>query len=911
MKLINILLLALLAIVPYATSTVHAACDSSCMHRLLYRTAYSSGTTSIKHTMYAYDVFNWCSKDEKDWCPEAIDTTISAVTGRVINSLDIDYDNCDDKCLLSALATVAEKTALYSMQWAEHTFTTSGHYDQDRIQKLHRSVVELITVTPVEVDSGKLNEVMVNKPDLHKPHHQKDKDLAAALPFLAVPLALLSPFAAEALCTNDPVLCNTRTLDYIRRLFDGMKKLLPKSNWLRFMAEAEATGATSCGSSFGEWVDPLNENAPIDPWDMLSPDDVSSVETTNPYGLPTIPEEDETLPEESTPDEAPVHDQPEPATPETEGEPPVPIDDAESAGDSLGEEFPDDASVPGEEPYHYTTEPGEPPVPIDDEVSEPYIPTDENVGEPPVPVEDAPLPPSSPGEAPVEPLRMFRAEKYDVFNNRLEQQTLRQVTNEAEAAQLLAQSGRHFPSARFQPFQQLDAEGNVMRTIWRNPAELQPLEGEWTQVGDRFMRVSQGAPALDSMGEPLVANAAGTMLTAEAAVAPGGGLNYRMFNPDGTALDGAFDAGEAAALASTPANVPVAPPVVAPPPAGAAPPNTPAPGSGLPHAGLPHVGSPGVGLPGPWLPGPGLPFFGLPGFGLPGAHLFGGDDDDDDDNHHDQHEEDHDEHHEEHHEEHHDDHHEKDHDDDHEKDHDDDHKKDHDDDHKKDHEDDHDHNTSHHTTSTSTKSHHTTSTSTKSHHTTSTSTKPHHTTSKSTKSHHTTSHHTTSTSKSTSTSSTPTTFITKTKSSKSTSTLDALDLAMMGPTATITNIPQECMARGMVLDDLDKHTRKDCDKKLEDLERAEKKIWVHEVMPTVCMSSDDWNPADMHGDDGELCRTVVRDFNHDERKVWLAGMLPAECPYDHDEEKEFDLDHDMKKSCKELKHTLEKGADLD
>ena len=265
MKLINILLLALLAIVPYATSTVHAACDSSCMHRLLYRTAYSSGTTSIKHTMYAYDVFNWCSKDEKDWCPEAIDTTISAVTGRVINSLDIDYDNCDDKCLLSALATVAEKTALYSMQWAEHTFTTSGHYDQDRIQKLHRSVVELITVTPVEVDSGKLNEVMVNKPDLHKPHHQKDKDLAAALPFLAVPLALLSPFAAEALCTNDPVLCNTRTLDYIRRLFDGIKKLLPKSNWLRFMAEAEATGATSCGSSFGEWVDPLNENAPIDP----------------------------------------------------------------------------------------------------------------------------------------------------------------------------------------------------------------------------------------------------------------------------------------------------------------------------------------------------------------------------------------------------------------------------------------------------------------------------------------------------------------------------------------------------------------------------------------------------------------------------------------------------------------------
>ena len=108
-----------------------------------------------------------------------------------------------------------------------------------------------------------------------------------------------------------------------------------------------------------------------------------------------------------------------------------------------------DASLDGEEPYYYTTELGDPPIPVEDyEVSEPYIPTNENVGEPPVPVEDVPLSLSLPEERVAEPLCMFGAEKYDVFQNLLKQQTLRQVTNEAEAAELLAQSGRHFRSAR-------------------------------------------------------------------------------------------------------------------------------------------------------------------------------------------------------------------------------------------------------------------------------------------------------------------------------------------------------------------------------------------------------------------------------------------------------------------------------
>ena len=908
---------------------VALACDSSCVHRLLYKTGYASSTTAIKHTMYAYDAFDWCMNDNQNWCPEAINTTTSDVAGMAVNAVKIDFNNCEQDCMVKSLNDVASQAAVYSMQWAEGVFNSSGYHDKDRIDKLHRSAYSFVVPLPLEIDSEKLNDTMTSHhaPDLHKVHsHDKDKDLAIGLPFLAAPVALLAPFAAEAACGTDPILCAKPTLEYAQRLFAGLKKALPKSNWLRFLAENEATGTTSCEGGFNEWVDPLNPDPPADPWS-----DTFSTHTDNPYGLPHIPEEDEDDLLEDEQGEAPTQEDPAPGAPEEDGEPPVPVEDEEQPGEhDLGEEESGDAPTQDEptEPTiendgeqalpsdgedesseHDLTEdegdpipdssgePGEPPVPVgDDESAEPPIPIDENSGEPPVPIEDAPETPSIPGEPapPPEPVRMFRAERFDVFNNRLEQQTLRQVTNEAEAAELLKQSGRYFPSNRFQPFQQLDSEGNVLRTVWRNPAELQPMEGEWERVGSRFLRVNNGVPALDGMGAPLVADAAGTMLTLEPAVSEGGTLSYAMFNAGGMALDGAFDVVAATgapvsgmyligvlllqdmnAVTATPyarfarsygnenatagpgpqqhvlltinADGPSAFPSARPDcctdlekPANASSLVGTAPAPPVPLPGAPP---PVVPFSGP--PPRTAPFHSLPD---PDIDLWpSGDDDESKDDGQSE-------------------------DDEKSADGDDDHKKTH---HDKTHEKTDDHKTSMRTSTSSTPT--TFSTTTKSHKTTSM---------------------------------THTTLTTTTKSHTSSSKESQTSTTSSQPSRTIGNLPEECVASGLTLDELDKDARKECDKKLADLSREEKKAWVNAIYPPRCLSGEDWNPVDPDKKHGKECYFAVHTLTNDERRIWIAGMLPLECPYDKVEAESeiFDLDHDMEKRCKDLTEKFVKSA---
>ena len=435
-------------------------CEANCMHRLFYRTAYSSAITGVEHAMSAYESFQWCAEDNKDWCPQVINTTVSAVAGNAVKTVPIDFENCGDQCLLTSLSTVSQNSALWAMRWAANAFNGTGNHNDNRVKKFHQSVWHLSNAKLAEIDTHKLNHAMSSHKSVHKPVHKpkshsnkKHKDLAIGLPFLASPLALLGPFAVNKMYGADPVLCTAETLKHLRRLFDATKKILPKSDWLRFLSEKEASQAASTESTVPEWTDPLIEDVPEDPWSETSSEPSADLsESSDPSRLPTIPE-----------DEA------------------------------------------------------------------------------------------------VEPGQMIRAERFNPETGRREQQTLRQVDDDVEQPLMNMKpgvdAGKSLLDNGFKPYEALEPDGSVEqwlphhfeklprdRILWHRPEDLEPMEGDWSKVDGRYVRLDNGAPALDSLGEPLIANEASTLLTLEAEAMSGvrfdDMISYWLFDADDRLLKG-------------------------------------------------------------------------------------------------------------------------------------------------------------------------------------------------------------------------------------------------------------------------------------------------------------------------------------------------------------------------------------
>ena len=268
------------------TTTV-AACDSTCLHRLTYLTAYSSASNGVKLAMDAYDAYDSCINDNVDWCPEMINTTISGIVGNAIQSVAIDFNNCSGgDCILASLANVSRISALWAMQWAHTFFNTGEGYSEHGMCVLNQTVWELSQEEPVEIDECVLinaidstNDTQSDPTISHESNDDDDpnhinKDLAIGLPFLGVPLTLLAPFAIDkGLCTIDPVLCYGPTLTGLRRLFKGAKNVLPRTNWFRSLFEGKSFSNPLKGrfprDPFSKIPNPFTKGSPVKPGELL------------------------------------------------------------------------------------------------------------------------------------------------------------------------------------------------------------------------------------------------------------------------------------------------------------------------------------------------------------------------------------------------------------------------------------------------------------------------------------------------------------------------------------------------------------------------------------------------------------------------------------------------------------------
>ena len=92
---------------------IFPACDSSCIHQFSYYTAYSSASSGVKLALDAFEAFDWCTVENKDWCPEAINTTVSGIAGNALTEAAVDFNNCDSNCMLTSLADISQMSALW------------------------------------------------------------------------------------------------------------------------------------------------------------------------------------------------------------------------------------------------------------------------------------------------------------------------------------------------------------------------------------------------------------------------------------------------------------------------------------------------------------------------------------------------------------------------------------------------------------------------------------------------------------------------------------------------------------------------------------------------------------------------------------------------------------------------------
>jgi hypothetical protein len=538
-------------------------CDINCMKRLLYKTAYSSATTGFNIVFGACDAYDWCINDAKEWCPEAINSTITSVAGTLVTSSGIDYNNTDNITLLSTMSTISSKATRMATSLAQSLLNDSSVVcDRNRTEDLRKTRWSLSKQEgPIDYDARMFdNEITNIDPDEAKQSksHHGNKGLAIGLPFLAAPAALLGPLVGYGTCIADPVLCNAITSKFLRRFFEAARKVLPKPNLLRYIVEEEAELGSDVASTVSDGKESLQRFLEQEPgevpdwwWDTPSDETLPLPGESAPYQPPNgSPFPDHTLqppldpiPEEEEEPAEPPRPQPngpqEPQQPQPidgPGEPPVSVPDDDEKTQNSDEEGTDETDPDGEteddpvdgqpkEPQPPES-PGEPPVPVPEEeppVNQPGSPEQPPI-EPPgtAPVPEAPIPgppvPEAPVTAPAEAIKLFRGEKYDVFDNVMEQQTLRQITNTEQAAELLRKAGRTFSSTKELPFELLDSTGNVLRTVWRDPKTLAPMAGEWMQQGNQYVRIAERMePVLDSLGEPLIASSAGTLMTLEPA----------------------------------------------------------------------------------------------------------------------------------------------------------------------------------------------------------------------------------------------------------------------------------------------------------------------------------------------------------------------------------------------------------
>ncbi|TKA73375.1 hypothetical protein B0A55_06376 [Friedmanniomyces simplex] len=101
-------------------------CDTVCIRRILYETAYSSASAGIGLIMDAYNSTSWCYSDANEyWCPGLLNSTVAGIAGTLMNRTTVSEDS-ELEDLVSTLADMSRAAAVEAMAWATQAVNGTG-----------------------------------------------------------------------------------------------------------------------------------------------------------------------------------------------------------------------------------------------------------------------------------------------------------------------------------------------------------------------------------------------------------------------------------------------------------------------------------------------------------------------------------------------------------------------------------------------------------------------------------------------------------------------------------------------------------------------------------------------------------------------------------------------------------------
>ena len=138
---------------PFRNST--AVCDGACVRKLLDETALSAAGSAIEYGMATHNAIHSCFVEKGAPCADIVQTAISGVAQEA-NQLSITYEDCDDVCLLGAMAETSRQAAARGIDWDERYFGKPGSASKHDLAKL-RWIQEILNGQAQPIDRNALH----------------------------------------------------------------------------------------------------------------------------------------------------------------------------------------------------------------------------------------------------------------------------------------------------------------------------------------------------------------------------------------------------------------------------------------------------------------------------------------------------------------------------------------------------------------------------------------------------------------------------------------------------------------------------------------------------------------------------------------------------------------------------------
>ncbi|TKA82823.1 hypothetical protein B0A55_01073 [Friedmanniomyces simplex] len=215
-------------------------CGQTCMHRLLYNTAYSSAASGIGMVMDAYDSRSHClAEPQRDICPDFIRQTVSDIAGAMMKTAHVPSNGVTHDDFLESMADVSRRAARLGMSCASLAVTTPDMPRGPRYDSMAWTLHRLSTHKSSNVNEKKLQQAIANHP-AGKPNPGSLKEDKYTLLGSDTPSYILGPLMGGPGPCLDAILCSPDVFATISPVLIGAldEGVLPKDAFLLYLLES-------------------------------------------------------------------------------------------------------------------------------------------------------------------------------------------------------------------------------------------------------------------------------------------------------------------------------------------------------------------------------------------------------------------------------------------------------------------------------------------------------------------------------------------------------------------------------------------------------------------------------------------------------------------------------------------------